>query len=106
MPALLAAFLHAHQTALSVMGMSALQPFSYPGNNQVFGFIQRQYSRRVSSSLGLSGTSRSRPPLPFRMWITLQAPSMSLTFREQISDRRMPVHGELPNCLNGVTLRC
>ena len=31
------------------------------------GFIQRQYSRRVSSSLGLSRTSRSRPPLPWDM---------------------------------------
>jgi hypothetical protein len=29
-----------------------------------FGFIQRQYSRRVSNSFGVIGTSRSRLPLP------------------------------------------
>jgi hypothetical protein len=34
------------------------------GNKYVFGFIQRQYSRNVSSSFGLNGTSRSRRPLP------------------------------------------
>src|SRR5215469_2377407 len=33
-----------------------LQLWMVPGNNQVFGLIQRQYSRKVSSSVGLKGT--------------------------------------------------
>jgi hypothetical protein len=39
-----------------VIGLSARQPAIVPGNNQVFGFIQRQYTRNVSSKVGLSGT--------------------------------------------------
>jgi hypothetical protein len=49
---------------LALMGTSARQLFTMPGNRYVFGLIHRQYSRRVSSSFGLSRTSRSRPPLP------------------------------------------
>jgi len=54
------------QTIFSVMGTSARQLLTVPGNRYVFGFIQRQYSRRVSSSFGVNRTSRSRPPLPRR----------------------------------------
>jgi hypothetical protein len=52
MPAPLAAWFTACQTIFSVMGMSARQPFTVPGNRWVLGFIQRQYSRRVSISFG------------------------------------------------------
>ena len=47
------------------------------GNSQVFGFFHRQYSRNVSSSRGHSGTSRSLPPLPFRMCTIMRLLSMS-----------------------------
>lgn len=56
MPARLAANLQASQATFGVIGLSARQLWMVPGNNQVLGFIQRQYSRKVSSSLGLSGT--------------------------------------------------
>ena len=35
------------------MGTSRASFFTVPGNRNVFGFIQRQYSRRVSSSFGV-----------------------------------------------------
>ena len=41
----------AFQTIFSVMGTSAHQFLTVPGDRYVFGFIQRQYSRSVSSSL-------------------------------------------------------
>ena len=44
MPARWAATRQACQTTLSVIGLSARQPLTMPGNSQVFGFIQRQYS--------------------------------------------------------------
>src|ERR1700685_4393552 len=65
-PACLAASATAFQTIFSVMGTSARQLLTVPGNRYVLGFIQRQYSRRVSSSFGVNRTSRSRPPLPWR----------------------------------------
>jgi pimeloyl-ACP methyl ester carboxylesterase len=36
-----------------VIGLSARQPAIVPGNRHVFGFIQRQYTRRVSNNVGL-----------------------------------------------------
>ena len=56
MPARSAADWQASQTTFGVIGLSARQPSTVPGNSQVFGFIQRQYSRKVSSNFGLSGT--------------------------------------------------
>src|SRR5215471_15643451 len=58
---------------------------------KVFGFIQRQYSRKVSNSFGDIGTSRSRLPLPWRTWITIRWLSMSATFKLHNSARRSPV---------------
>src|SRR6202043_1216532 len=66
MPACFAASATAVQTIFSVMGTSARQLLTVPGNRYVFGFIQRQYSRRVPSSFGVNRTSRSRPPLPWQ----------------------------------------
>jgi len=56
MPARAAADWQAFQTTFGVMGLSARQPLTVPGNSQVFGFIQRQYSRKVCSNFGLRGT--------------------------------------------------
>ena len=74
-----------------VIGRSARQPSFVPGKRYVSGRIQRQYSRRVSSSFGLSGTDRSRPPLPWRIWTNIRSLSMSSTLRWQSSARRIPV---------------
>jgi hypothetical protein len=51
MPARLAALRTADHAILSVIGTSTRQLFTMPRNNQVFGFIQRQYSRKVSKRL-------------------------------------------------------
>src|SRR2546422_7675124 len=37
------------------------------GKQVILGFFQRQYWRKASKSLGVSGTSRSREPFPWRM---------------------------------------
>ena len=58
-PACLAAWATASQTIFSVMGTSARQFFTVPGSRKVFGFIQRQYSRRVYNSFGVNRASRS-----------------------------------------------
>src|SRR5205823_5083902 len=41
---------------------------------------------RASNSFGLSGTSRSREPLPCRIWTTMRLLSMSVTFNSERSD--------------------
>jgi len=64
MPARCAASRQASHSILGVIGLSAREPLTVPGNKYVFGLIHGQYSRNVSSSFGLSGTSRSRRPLP------------------------------------------
>ena len=52
-----------------------------PGEQISLGFRQRQYSRRVSSSGGLSGRSRSLPPLPWTTRMSMRLLSMSLNLR-------------------------
>ena len=54
-------------------GASTRCPSTTPGNTYVTGLIQRQYSRKASSSLGLSGTSRSRLPLPSRICTSIRS---------------------------------
>src|SRR5882672_5315898 len=54
MPACFAASATAVQTIFSVMGTSARQLLTVPGNRYVWGFIQRQYSRSVFSSFGVN----------------------------------------------------
>ena len=61
-----------------------------PGKKYVFGRIQRQYSRSAASSVGLSGISRSRPPLPCSTRSTMRWLSMSRTFSWHASLRRKP----------------
>src|ERR1700691_4977936 len=58
MPALFRASFTAVQTTFVVMGTSARQFFTVPGNSQVFGFIHREYSRNVSSSAMHEALSR------------------------------------------------
>src|SRR5215831_8657393 len=60
-------------------------------NTYVTGFIQRQYSRKASSSLGLSGTFRSRLPLPARIGTSISSLSMSAAFSCTALPQRMPV---------------
>ena len=65
-------------------------PSWFTGKEPCLGFFQRQYSRRFEE-LGHNGTSRSLPPLPLRMWITMRSLSMSSTRRLTSSLRRIPV---------------
>ena len=91
MPARCAATRQACQTTLSETGASTRCPSTTPGNTYVTGLIQRQYSRKASSSLGLSGTSRSRLPLPSRICTSIRSLSMSAALSCTTSPRRMPV---------------
>lgn len=49
---------------LWLIGTSARQSFTMPGNRYVFGLIQHQFSHSVSGTFGLRKTARSRPTLP------------------------------------------
>ena len=51
----------ASQTTFGVIGLSARQPWTVPGNSHVFGFIQRQYSRQ---GLQQFGTQRDIAVMP------------------------------------------
>ena len=61
------------------------------GKKKIRGFFQRQYSRSVSNSAGLSGRSRLSPPLPRSTRIIMRRLSISRTLSIDTSVRRMPV---------------
>ena len=56
---------HGFPDRLGRDGFIGAPSVAVPGKRYVVGRIQRQYSRSATSSVGLSGTSRSRPPLPW-----------------------------------------
>jgi hypothetical protein len=60
------------------------------GNRQACGFIQRQYSRKVSSNFGLSGTSRSYVPEK------VMCSGAGQSLRRQSPGSDCPAHNYLP----------
>ena len=90
-PARRAAALHTFQIVLSEIGCSTPRWPQLLGNRYTCGRLERQYSRKASSSLGLSMTSRSLRPFPPWIWTTMRRLSMSLSLSVAASARRAPV---------------